>query len=93
MTSRIVTWPTPIRNKLLSYRSPRFTAEETFDFIANFILKTEDILKDDIVGKFYTEPRGRYRGISRMVVHGFKVYFEIQGDEVVILAVKFPREN
>ena len=92
MTIRYVTWPLPVRDKLLTFRSPRYTSEETLDYIAQFILNTENILKNDIIGRFYTEESGQYRGISRIVVHAFKVYFEIKGDEVVILAVKFPRE-
>lgn len=55
MTSRHVTWPSPVRNKLLTFRSPHFTPEETLAFIAQFILNTEDILTNEIVGQFYTE--------------------------------------
>lgn len=93
MTNRYVTWPSPVRRQLLTFRSPHFTPEETLDFIAQFILDVEDHLTNEIVGRFYTEERGQYRGISRVVVRGFKVYFETHGDEILILALKFPRQN
>lgn len=93
MTDRRVVWPSPVRAKLLSFRSPRFTPEETFDFITQVALEAEQTLINPVVSQHYTEDRGQFRGISRMMIRGFKVYFEVIDDEVVILAIKFPREK
>jgi len=46
VTTRRIMWPSPIRLKLLAFRSPHFTPDETLDFIAQFILGTEDILSN-----------------------------------------------
>ena len=78
--------------KLLTFRSPHFTPDETLDFIAQFIVETEDVLSNPIVSRHYTEEYGEFKGISRIVVRKFSVYFEVLGHDVVILAVKFPGE-
>lgn len=93
MTYRRVTWPNPVRKKLLSFRSPHYTPEESLDFISQFILHAEDLLSNDAISKFYTEESGPFKGVSRVVVRGFTMYFEMVEHEVKILAVKFPREN
>ncbi|OFW75582.1 MAG: hypothetical protein A2201_11815 [Alicyclobacillus sp. RIFOXYA1_FULL_53_8] len=93
MAYRRVTWPNPVRKKLLSFRSSRFTPEETLDFISQFILHTEDLLSNDTISRFYTEESGPFKGMSRVVILGFTVYFEMVEHEVKILAVRFPREN
>ena len=92
MTTRRIKWPTPIRMKLLTFRSPHFTPDETLDFIAQFIVETEDVLSNPIVSRHYTEEYGEFKGISRIVIRKFRVYFEVLGHDVVILAVKFPGE-
>lgn len=38
MLKRLVVWLPSVRNKLLQFRSERFTPEETFDYIAQFML-------------------------------------------------------
>lgn len=48
-----VVWPQPIRNKLLSFRSEFFTPEETFDYIVQIILETEDLVVDPVFTKPY----------------------------------------
>ena len=93
MNGRRVIWPGPIRAKLVSFRSPHFTPEETSDFIAQFILETEDFLLNPLISRLYTEERGEFKGVSRCVIRGFRVYSELVDNDVVILAVKFPREN
>lgn len=93
MNKKYVLWPDPIIKRLQNFRSEHFTPEETYDYIVQFILETEDLLLNQILSKTYTEEIGEYRGFSRIVVRGFKVYYEIKGDTVVILAVKFPGQS
>ncbi len=93
MYERNVIWSPAVMEKLTLFRSERFTPEETLDFISQFILETEDLLANDIIGKFYTEEFGKYKGISRVVVKKFKVYCKLIDKDVVILAVLFPGEN
>jgi hypothetical protein len=59
MNSRKVVWLSLVRDKLVQYRSKRFTPEETFDFISQFVLETEDLLKNPVLGKVYTEEFGK----------------------------------
>lgn len=92
MTTRRIIWPNPIRLKLLTFKSHHFSPDETLDFIAQFILETEDVLSNPMVGRHYTEEYGEFKGISRIVIRKFRVYFEVLGHDVVILAVKFPGE-
>jgi hypothetical protein len=41
----------------------------------------------------YTEELGKYRGITRIVVKKFRVYYKLSENDVVILAVLFPGEK
>lgn len=93
MYNRNVIWSPSVREKLIQYRSERFTPEETLDLISNFIIETEDLLKNRIIGKTYTEEFGKYKGISRIVIKRFRVYYRIIENDVVILAILFPGEN
>ena len=93
MTSRRVIWPSPIRMKLLSFESIHFTSDETLDFIAHFVLETEQALLNPVISQYYTEDHGEFQGVSRIVIRKFKVYFELIGYDAVILAIKFPRES
>lgn len=93
MNKNKVIWPNPIRNKLLSFRSPHFTPQETFDFIVQFIMEAEDLLLNLILSKTYTEEFGEYKGVSRILVKKFKVYYEHIENDIVVLAVKFPGEK
>lgn len=92
MNSRKVVWLPLVRDKLVQYRSIRFTPEETFDFISQIVLETEDLLKNPVLGKAYTEEFGKYKGISRIVVRRFRVYFKEINNEIIILAILFPGE-
>ncbi|SEN01773.1 ParE toxin of type II toxin-antitoxin system, parDE [Mesobacillus persicus] len=93
MYDRHVSWPPAVREKLLQFRSERFTPEETLDFISNFIIETEDLLKNRIIGKTYTEEFGIYKGITRVVIKRFRVYYKVIENDVVILAILFPGES
>lgn len=93
MTDRNAIWSPAVKEKITLFRSERFTAEETLDFISQFIIETEDVLKNSIIVKTYTEEFGKYRGITRIVVKKFRVYYKIIDNNVVILAVLFPGEN
>ena len=68
MTSRSVIWPRPIRTKLRFFRSPHFTLDETFEFIAQFILETEQLLSNSVVSRCYTEGHGEFKGGKRLPV-------------------------
>ncbi|RBP00805.1 type II toxin-antitoxin system RelE/ParE family toxin [Rossellomorea aquimaris] len=91
--SRNVVWTPIVREKLTEFRSKRFTPIETLDYISQVILETEDLLKNPVIGKTYTEEFGKYKGISRIVVRKFQFYFRIVDHEVLIIAALFPGEN
>lgn len=88
-----VIWTTPVRDKLLSFRSEHFTDEETYDFIVQVILETEDLLLNPVLGKTYVEEFGEYKGVSRVIIRRVRVYYEQAGNEIVVVAVKFPGEK
>ena len=91
--NRVVLWSPAVRYKLSQFRSERFSLEETYDFISQFILETEAVLTNPILGRAYTEEDGTYAGLSRIVVKRFRIYFEQQENEVWIVAVLFPGER
>jgi hypothetical protein len=93
MDGRNVIWSPTVKDKLTQFRSERFTPEETFDFITQFILETEYLLENRIIGKTYTEEFGKYKGITRVIVKKIRVYYKLIGNDFVILAVFFPGEN
>ncbi|MCY9670433.1 hypothetical protein M5X11_36985 [Paenibacillus alginolyticus] len=93
MNTRSIIWLPTVRTKLIQFRSERFTKEETFDFITQVVLEVEDYLKNPVIGKAYTEEFGEYRGITRIVVRKFRIYFEIVDDVLTIVAVLFPGEK
>jgi len=76
MELRNVIWTPVVKNKLTAFSSDRFTSEEKYDFISQLIMETEDILKNPVIGKTYTEQFGKYKGISRIVVRKLKIYFK-----------------
>ncbi|UOF90087.1 hypothetical protein LSG31_19830 [Fodinisporobacter ferrooxydans] len=90
-TNRVV-WPVPVREKLLSFHGRHFTPEETLDFIVQLIIEIEELLLNPVLTKTYTEEFGEYEGVSRVVVHGFRAYYEQMENDIVVLAVKFPGE-
>lgn len=93
MNDRNVVWSPAVREKLIQFRSERFTPEETLEFVSDFIIETEHLLKNRIIGKAYTEEFGKYKGITRVVIRRFRVYYKIIENDVVILAILFPGEN
>lgn len=93
MTPRTLVWLPAVRNKLVQFRSERFSPEETFEFISQFVLETEAVLSNPLLGKAYTEEGGTYSGLSRIVIRRFRVYFEQHENEIVIVAVLFPGEK
>lgn len=93
MYDRNVIWLPVVREKLIHFRSERYTPEETLDFISNLIIETEDLLTNHIIGKTYTEEFGKYKGITRVVIKRFRVYYKVIENDVVILAILFPGEN
>ncbi|NQX67504.1 hypothetical protein HQN90_15385 [Paenibacillus alba] len=50
-------------------------------------------MKNPVIGKAYTERFGEYRGITRILVREFRVYFEQVDDVIAIAAVLFPGEK
>ena len=88
-----IIWPGPVRNKLLAFRSERFTSEETHDYIVQIILEMESLLLNPVLSKVYTEEAGEYAGFMRLVVRKFRSYIESVEDDAVVVAVKFPGEK
>lgn len=76
MKSKRIIWPVPIREKLLTFRSEHFTAEETYDYLIQFIFEVEDLLLNPVLGKTYREESGEYKGIQRLVNRKFRIYYE-----------------
>jgi len=93
MNERKVIWPEPILGKLHSFSSEHYTAEESYDHIVQFILETEDLLLNPVIGKTYTEEFGEFKGLTRIVVKRFRVYYKAIDDLIVIAAVCFPGEQ
>ncbi|MDC3412451.1 type II toxin-antitoxin system RelE/ParE family toxin [Aquibacillus sp. 3ASR75-11] len=93
MYDRNVIWSPVVKEKLTLFRSERFTPEETLDFISQFIIETENLLKNRIIGKTYTEEFGKYKKVTRVVIKRFRVYYKLIENDVVILAILFPGEN
>lgn len=93
METRNVIWTPAVRQKLIRFRSSRFTPEETLDFISQLVLETQDFFKNPLIGKAYTEEFGKYKGISRIVIKKFQIYFKQVNNDIVIIAILFPGEN
>jgi len=90
--SRDIVWLPNVIQRLKEFRSPRFTPEETLDFISQIVLETEGLLLNNIFRKSYTEEYGKYKGISRIVIKKFRIYFEHGENNIIILAILFPGE-
>lgn len=93
MKSKQVVWPRPIISKLKRFSSERFTSEETYDYIVQFIIETEDLLLNPVLGQTYVEEFGEYKGFARVVVRKFRIYYSVIGRDIVIVAVMFPGEQ
>ncbi len=90
---RKIVWPAAVYEKLFSFRSSHFTPEETQDFLIMLVLEIEHSLTNPLISKTYTEELGRYSGISRVVLRRFKVYYEIDDSDIIIIAIVAPGEN
>jgi hypothetical protein len=53
------------------------------------ILEVADLLLNPFLTKTYTEGSGEYKGISRVVINKFKIYYESQGNEVLFWGLNF----
>lgn len=93
MEDRNVIWLPVVRNKLSQYRSEHFTQEETLDFISQVIIEIDALLKNPVLTQTYTEEFGLYKGLSRIVIKKFRVYFKANEDGIIILAILFPGEK
>lgn len=63
MNSKQVIWPNPVAEKLTTFRSDRFTPEESYDFIVRLIMETEDLLLNPVLGRTYVEEFGEFKGL------------------------------
>jgi hypothetical protein len=88
-----VIWTPTIWEKLKNFRSEHFTSTETYNYINQLIIDTENLLKNPIVGKTYTEEDGRFKGISRIVIKQFRIYYKRIDDDIVIIGLLYPKEN
>lgn len=93
MGIRNVIWLPRVKRKLISFRSVRFGPEETLDHISQTILEVEALLSNPILGSSYIEEMGDYKGVTRVVVNKFRIYYEQFNDEITIVAVIFPGEH
>ena|SRR5690625_1022382 len=93
MNSQKIIWLPKVKDKLTQYRSKHFSSEETFDFISTIIIEAKDLLNNPFLSKTYTEEFGEFKGISRIVIRKFKLYFERDENNIVIVAVLFPGES
>lgn len=90
---RIIIWPPRVRRKLSQFRSEKFSPEETYDFIAQTVLEAEVLLSNPILSQSYNEEYGKHKGVSRIVVNKFRLYYELYDGKVTVIAVLFPGEN
>ncbi|MBS4031020.1 MAG: hypothetical protein KGZ63_06315 [Clostridiales bacterium] len=47
-------------------------------------------MKNPILGRAYTEEVGDYRGVSRVLVKKFRIYYQQIHNDIVIVAILFP---
>jgi hypothetical protein len=93
MVDREVIWLPRVRRKLVQFRSEHFTREETLDFISQLILETEDFLSNPVLSRTYLEEIGQYKGLSRVLIKKFRVYFLNKNGQITIVAILFPGEK
>ena len=93
MNDRKVVWLPSVRSKLLQYRNERFSSEETLVYISQIVMETERLLKNPVLGRTYTEETGDYKGVSRVLIKKFRIYFEQIHNDFVIVAILFPGER
>lgn len=93
MGSKNIIWLPAVREKLLQFRSKHFTSEETLEFILKLILDIEESLKNEFVLETYTEEFGAYKDLSRIVIRKFRIYYEKDQDNILVLGILFPGEK
>lgn len=93
MNDRNIIWLPRVRKKLIQYRNYQFTPEETYNFISQIVLEIERLLENPVLGRTYAEEVGDYRGMSRVVIKKFRIYFEKIHNNIVIVAILFPGEE
>ncbi|MEW9675210.1 type II toxin-antitoxin system RelE/ParE family toxin [Lentibacillus sp. L22] len=81
------------KKKIQHYRNEHFTEEETRIFLKKLSAEIEDLLLNPFLTRRYTDEWGECKGISRMIHRKFKFYYEMQGDDIIILAIRFPGEK
>lgn len=93
MGTKNIIWLPVVRKKLLQFRSEHFTSKETLEFISELILDIEELVKNEFVLETYTEEFGVYKGLSRIVIRKFRVYYEKNKDNIIVLGILFPGEK
>ena len=83
MPVRKVIWLPRVRIKLLEYRSPYFTPEETLEYIGKFIKEVENLLGNSIFNMSPKEELGLYKGINRIIVGKFRIYYEFNNKDIL----------
>ena len=90
---REVIWTEAAEHKLQKYKSEYFTMMETRDFIAHLIYDIESLLVNSVFAKGYKEEYGSLKGMNRIVIRKFKVYYVKRDEKNIIVAVKFSGEK
>jgi mRNA-degrading endonuclease RelE of RelBE toxin-antitoxin system len=93
MKDRQIIWLPIVRSKLRQFRSEQFTPEETFDYISQLVLEAEDMLKNPAITMTYKEEFGVYKGLSRIVINKFRIYYEPVQSCITVVSVLFPGEK
>ncbi|UJL46903.1 hypothetical protein KFZ58_02855 [Virgibacillus sp. NKC19-16] len=88
-----IIWPKPIKIKLFSFKSAHFTSAETRSYLEALIMKIEETLLSDVVSLRYKEEIGKFKGISRIVIDKFKIYYKQTVSKIIIIGIKFPGEK
>lgn len=89
MDSRNIIWTPVVRKKLTGFRNENFTVAETLKHISQIISETENLLKNPIIGTEF----GVYKGISRVVIRKFKIYYKQINNDIVVIGILYPGEN
>ncbi|GGJ82163.1 hypothetical protein GCM10007063_00760 [Lentibacillus kapialis] len=57
------------------------------------ILDIEEFLQNEFVEQTYTEEFGTYKGLSRIVIKKFRVYYEKNQDNIIVLGILDSRKK
>lgn len=88
-----VLWPGPVKSKLLSFNTKYFTREETDSYLKALVSEIEGSLLNLVISKRYEEDSGKYKGVSKMVTHKFRIYYKCVESMIIVVDIKFPGEN